>query len=132
MNKGICSSLIAFAIASLLLITGCQNSTKGQLRHVVAFKYKPYATQEQIAQVNKEFSELKNRIPGIVSFEYGLNDSPEKRDLGFTHVYLITFENAEARDKYLPHPKHKEFGEFLSKLNILDDVFVVDYVPEMQ
>lgn len=46
---------------------------------------------------------LRGKIPGIVSFEHGVNNSPEKKNLGFTHVYLMTFENAQARDAYLPH-----------------------------
>jgi len=39
----------------------------------------------------------------------------------------MTFKNAEARDKYLPHPQHSKFGELLGELEILDEVFVVDY-----
>jgi hypothetical protein len=70
---------------------------------------------------------LKNKIPGIVSFEHGENSSPEKKDLGFNHVYQITFKNAAARDTYLPHPDHNKFGTILGKLSIIEDVFVVDY-----
>jgi NAD(P)-dependent dehydrogenase (short-subunit alcohol dehydrogenase family) len=47
--------------------------------------------------------------------QYGVNNSPENLHKGFTHVYLITFENADARDAYLPHPEHKKFGELLGK-----------------
>ena len=60
-------------------------------------------------------------------FEYGLNNSPENLNKGFTHVYLLTFENAGARDAYLPHPEHKKFGELLGKLDVLDEAFVVDF-----
>ena len=99
------------------------------MRHVVVFKYKPSASQDQIKQVTEAFGELQNKIPGIVAFEHGVNDSPEGKNLGFTHVYLLTFEDAEARDTYLPHPEHKKFGELLGQLNVLEDAFVVDYVP---
>jgi hypothetical protein len=114
---------------SLLLITGCENSNMENVRHVVVFKYKPGTTQEQIDQVTAAFRELQNKIPGIVSFEHGVNDSPEGKNLDFTHVYLLTFENAEARDIYLPHPEHKKFGKLLGELKVLEDAFVVDYVP---
>lgn len=100
---------------------------KGQVRHVVVFKYKQGATEEQIRQVTEAFRDLKGKIPGIVSIEHGVNNSPENLNKGFTHVYLLTFEDAKARDAYLPHPEHKKFGELLGKLNILEDVFVVDY-----
>jgi len=100
------------------------------VRHIVVFKYKPGATEEQIKQVTDAFVALKTKIPGIVSIEHGVNNSPEKRNQGFTHVYQVTFTNAAARDAYLPHPAHKEFGALLGKLGVLEDVFVVDYTPE--
>ena len=102
----------------------------GTLRHIVVFKYKPGATEELIKQVMDAFVALKTKIPGIVSIEHGVNNSPEKRNQGFTHVYQVTFTNAAARDAYLPHPAHKEFGALLGKLGVLEDVFVVDYTPE--
>jgi hypothetical protein len=100
------------------------------MRHVVIFKYRQGTTEDHARQVTEAFRELKNKIPGIVSFEYGINNSSEGKDLGFTHVYMLTFEDAKARDAYLPHPEHKKFIELLKQLSILEDVFVVDYVPK--
>ncbi|WP_296047765.1 Dabb family protein [uncultured Alteromonas sp.] len=97
------------------------------VRHIVVFKYKQDSTPEQIQQVTDAFRALKDKIPGILNFEYGINNSPEKLDQGFTHIYQMTFKNAEARDQYLPHPQHSKFGELLGELEILDSVFVVDY-----
>lgn len=65
-----------------------------------------------------------------MSFEHGANISTEKKDQGFTHVYLLTFTDSRARDAYLPHPEHKKFGEFIGGLGVLEDVFVVDYAPK--
>jgi hypothetical protein len=97
------------------------------VKHIVVFRYKPSATSGQITEVTKAFEALKDKIPGIISFEHGVNNSPENLNKGFTHVYLITFENAGARDAYLPHPEHKNFGELLRKLGVLDEAFVVDF-----
>jgi hypothetical protein len=99
------------------------------VRHVVIFKYKPEATEAQIRQVTEAFRALKRKIPGVLAFEHGVNNSPEGKNSGFTHVYLLTFEDTQARDTYLPHPEHRKFGELLGQLDILEDVFVVDYVP---
>jgi hypothetical protein len=104
-------------------------TSKQPVRHVVVFKYKPGATADQIQQVTTAFRGLRDKIPGITAFEDGVNNSPEGKNLGFTHVYLMTFESAAARDAYLPHPEHKKFGELLGKLGIVADVFVVDYAP---
>jgi len=116
---GVCAVLTSFAF-------------KGQekVRHLVVFKYKATATPGQIAEVSDAFRSLKMKIPGIESFEHGNNISPEKKDLGFNHVYLITFKSAAARDAYLPHPEHKNFGQLLSKLDVVEDVFVVDFSTE--
>jgi hypothetical protein len=102
---------------------------KAQVRHMVVFKFKPTATPAQIQQVTDALRALKGKIPGIVSFEHGVNNSPEKKNIGFTHAFLITFESAAARDAYLPHPEHKKFGELLGSLQVMEDVFVVDYEP---
>jgi hypothetical protein len=102
---------------------------KQPVRHVVVFKYKPGTSEDQIRQVSQAFRELKTKIPGIMAFEDGVNNSPEKKNLGFTHVYLLTFEDVAARDAYLPHPEHKKFGQLLGKLGVVADAFVVDYVP---
>jgi hypothetical protein len=120
------SILLAFVASSFVM--HMQNASE-TVRHVVVFKYKEDAPQSKIKQVNDSFRDLQTKIPGIVDFEYGINNSPEGKDQGFSHVYLLTFESAEARDNYLPHPEHKKFGQLLGSLDILEDVFVVDYNP---
>jgi Stress responsive A/B Barrel Domain len=102
------------------------------VRHVVVFRYKPGAAPDRIEQVTRAFRELQMKIPGITAFEHGINNSPEGKNLGFTHVYLVTFESVAARDAYLPHPGHQKFGELLASLGVVADAFVVDYVPTMQ
>ncbi len=101
------------------------------MRHIVVFKYKPQATQAQIQQVTENFRDLQHKIPGIISFEHGINNSPEGKNFGFTHIYMLTFEDARARDIYLPHLEHTKFGAMLQELDVLEDVFVVDYLPEV-
>ena len=109
------------------VLTGFTWSPSVQVKHIVVFKYKSTATSEQITEVTRAFKALKGKIPGIASFEYGINNSPENINKGFTHVYLLTFENASLRDAYLPHPEHKKFGELLGRLGVLEEPFVVDF-----
>lgn len=132
MKKYSLFALIAVLTVGVMTLSGFLKAKDEQVRHVVVFKYKADATEQQIGQVTKAFSELKKSIPGIVSFEHGINDSPENKNQGFTHVYLVTFKNAAARDAYLPHPEHKKFGELLGKLGILEDLFVVDFSPKIK
>jgi hypothetical protein len=107
---------------------GCQNSKEGTMRHIVIFKFKPTATEGQIEKVTNALADLENKIPGITAFEHGVNNSPENKNQGFTHVYQFTFKDVAARDTYLPHPEHKAFGKMLGEMQIVEDVFVVDYI----
>ena len=120
---------IQLLILAAVVLAGFAYAYKAStaVKHVVVFKYKPAASAEHIEQVTTAFKALKGKIPGIVSFEYGTNNSPEKLNKGFTHVYLLTFTDAAARDAYLPHPEHKKFGELLGKLGVLEEPFVVDF-----
>lgn len=95
------------------------------LRHVVLFKFKEGTTQSNIDEVLTAFAALPNKIPQIHSYEWGLNNSPEGLEKGFTHCFFLTFKSEEDRAIYLPHPDHKAFGAVLSPY--LADVLVVDY-----
>lgn len=119
-------SLIALFLI-VIISTGFITLKKNEVKHIVVFKYKDTATPAQIDEVTAAFKALKDKIPGIVSFESGLNNSPEKLNKGFTHIYLLTFKDVASRDAYLPHPDHKKFGELLGKLGVLEEVFVVDF-----
>ncbi|MEX0770951.1 MAG: Dabb family protein [Balneolaceae bacterium] len=122
--------LMITLISTSVLMTTQPVPQNEAVRHIVVFKYKTDATDSQIKKVTDSFRELKDKIPGITHFEHGVNNSPEGRNMGFTHIYQMTFEDEESRDDYLPHPEHKKFGEMLGRLDILEDVFVVDYIPE--
>ncbi len=124
----LCLALVLLSVPLVPMSLYAQTS-KQPVRHVVVFKYKPEATADQIKQVTEAFRALRGKIPGMTAFEDGVNNSPEGKNQGFTHVYTMTFESLAARDAYLPHPEHKKFGELLGTLGIVADAFVVDYVP---
>lgn len=102
----------------------------GSVRHIVVFKFKPEATPAQIDTLTRAFAALRDSIPGITAFEHGVNNSPENMNMGFTHVYQMTFTSAAARDAYLVHPAHVRFGQAVGRLGIWAGGFVVDYVPQ--
>ncbi len=95
------------------------------LRHVVMFKFKEDASKDDIRKVREAFSALPSKIPQIVDYEWGTNNSPEGLNKGFTHIFFLTFNSEEDRAVYLPHPAHKAFGQLLGPY--LDDVQVLDY-----
>lgn len=95
------------------------------LRHVVLFKFKDGTSAEDIKKVEDAFHALPSKIPQIAGYEWGINNSPEGLDKGFTHVFFLSFKSEEDRAIYLPHPDHKAFGAVLGPH--LDDVHVMDY-----
>ena len=80
---------------------------------------------QKIKEIENAFSALPSKIPQILDYEWGLNNSPEGLDKGFTHVFFLTFRSESDRAIYLPHPDHTAFGNLLS--GHLEDVTVVDY-----
>jgi len=95
------------------------------LQHVVLFKFKDDAKAEDVKKVEEAFIALKSQIKEIKAVEWGLNNSPENLNQGFTHCFLVSFASEKDREIYLPHPKHKEF---VAKLGpVLDKALVIDY-----
>jgi hypothetical protein len=125
-------TLILMAAIALSFLSAVQTHAadapkegKKMLYHVVAIKFKPDAKPEQIKAVETAFGELKNKIPGITSLNWGTNISPEQKNKGFTHCFVLTFATEKDRDAYLPHPEHKAFGKALGP--IVGDVLVIDF-----
>lgn len=100
----------------------------GTLRHVVLFKFKEGTSPEDLKKIEEGFRALPSKIPQVVDFEWGTNNSPEGLADGFTHCFLVTFQDEAGRAAYLPHPAHKEFVGLLKPH--MEKVLVVDYVAK--
>jgi len=126
--KTLAQMLFATLVLSLTLsVFAAERSSNSatKLRHVVAFKFKQSATQEQIKQVEDAFRDLKRKIKEIQSYEWGTNVSKENHNKGCTHGFILTFRSEADRDTYIDHPAHKDFGKLVGP--VLDDVFVIDF-----
>jgi len=124
------------AAGAALLLGGCACSMCGSggggnppLRHVVLFKFKPEATAEQIAAMERGLDQLAKDVPSIRHLEWGRNISGEQRSHGYTHCLIVTFDDQAGLDAYLPHPGHQAFVQ--EKLRpIMEDVTVIDFFPQ--
>ena len=138
MPRTIFASLLAVAAMTLLAPTLRPDSARADhhekdeamkneklLRHVVLFRFKDDASEDQIKKVEQAFAQLPQKIDVIHDFEYGTNNSPEDLARGYTHCFLVTFKSEDDRAKYLPHPAHKAFVEVLKPT--IDEVHVIDY-----
>lgn len=121
------TAVLGLIAIAAVVVSGMQTMNEGPVRHVVVFDYADDASDEQIREITDAFRALQDEIPGILSFEHGVNNSPEGLNQSYTHVYVLTFESVAARDAYLPHPEHAKFGELLRSSGIFEGAFVVDY-----
>lgn len=96
-----------------------------QLRHVVLFGFKAETSDAEITEIVRRFAALRDLVPDITGFEWGVNESPEGKNQGLTHCFTLTFPSNEARDAYLPHPDHVAFADWVGPW--IERVTVVDY-----
>lgn len=95
------------------------------IRHILFITFTDSALPEQIQAVRTAFLQIPDRIEGITSVEWGVNDSPEEKNAGFTHCVLMTFEDETARQRYLPHSAHEDLKAIFRP--ILREIIVLDY-----
>lgn len=125
MKKTISILLMLLTIATITNAQQHKKSSAKLLRHVVLFKFKDSSNVADIKKVEDAFRALPSKIKEIKSFEWGINNSPEELNQGFTHCFALSFSSEKGRAIYLPHPAHKAFGALLQP--ILDKVLVIDY-----
>ncbi len=95
------------------------------IRHVLLLEFKLGVTESDMLSVFKEFESMPSKVDGVLSVEWGLNNSPENINRGFTHCVFMTFADEQGRNNYLPHPEHELLKAKLDPL--LDNIIVLDY-----
>jgi Stress responsive A/B Barrel Domain len=100
-----------------------------QIKHVVLLKVATGIPAEEVEQALQGLASLVGRIPGLLDYSGGANNSPESKARGFTHGFVMTFADAASRDAYLPHALHVQAAQRLdSILESGDDaVLVLDW-----
>ncbi len=99
------------------------------IRHILLITFIDSALPEQILAVRAAFLQIPGQIEGITGVEWGVNDSPEAKNAGFTHCVLMTFADEVARQRYLPHPAHDDLKVIFQP--ILRDIIVLDYTVDL-
>jgi len=96
-----------------------------KIKHVGLLKFKEGTSQDQIDQIFADLMDISETIPGIEDYVSGANNSPEALNEGFTHGFVMTFSDVNARDAYLPHPDHERFKA--GALPHIEKVMVLDF-----
>ena len=99
--------------------------TMAKVKHVAFLKFKEGTSEDEIERIFSELMDISENIPGIEDYVSGRNHSPEGLTDGFTHAFVMTFSDANARDAYLPHPDHERFKA--AALPHVEKVLVLDF-----
>jgi len=95
------------------------------IRHILLIKFKDSSQLSEIEELKGLFESMPERVEGVESVEWGINDSPEGKNKGFTHSVLMTFADEAGRQNYLPHAEHEALRQVFGPL--LEDIVVFDY-----
>ena len=101
------------------------HQTEKLLRHLVIFKFKDTSSPEDVQKVADTFYALKGQVPEIAAMEWGINNSPENFNEGFTHCFVLSYRSEKNLANYQENPAHKAFQAVLKPH--MEKVFVVDY-----
>jgi hypothetical protein len=94
------------------------------VEHIVLFKLKAGATDEQKAAAKKALKGLKEQVDGIVDLTCGDNFS--ERSQGYEMGLVVRFRDRAALDAYIPHPAHRGVvDQYISPIR--ETGIVVDY-----
>ncbi|EFH85373.1 Dabb family protein [Ktedonobacter racemifer] len=80
------------------------------ITHVVLLKLKPRTTEEQASAALKRIEDLRNVIPEISDVTLGANLNTSQAYCGYTHGFVMHFENESALKVYAENPTHQEAG----------------------
>jgi Stress responsive A/B Barrel Domain len=94
------------------------------ITHIVLFESKPHTSAGPVETLRQALADLVGVIPGLTSFAWGTNVSPEGKGQGFDLGFVMEFDRPASRDAYLPHPAHVAVGPLVRA--VADDVLVYD------
>ena len=96
------------------------------IKRIVLFKFKDGTTENKIGEIFAGLGALKEKVPGVKDFCSGSYASSDNLNQGYTHGFILTFNDEAARDGFGGHPEHQKVVETLVGPN-LDGVLAFDF-----
>ena len=106
-------------------IDSAQQKLMSKVKHIALIKFKDGTTEDAIKTLFENLLDITETIPGIEDYVSGPNCSPEGLTQGYTHGLIMTFQNAAARDAYLPHPEHERVKALI--MPQVESLLVLDF-----
>lgn len=83
------------------------------ISHCVFIRYRADVNDGNRDDIYTALHALKPRIPGLISIKVAPNSSPEGLDKGFSEGFIVSFNDARARDQYLADEEHAKVGAMI-------------------
>lgn len=78
-------------------------------KHIILFKFKESISTTAALELLCQLGELKNKIPEIKKYSYGMNDGDNTNNLGFEYAFVMEFSSKQDRDAYQINNHHQTF-----------------------
>lgn len=85
------------------------------IQHVVLFQWKKGVPAEETDGILKAVADLARKLPGTRGYAGGSDLSNRNLNQGFTHGFVLGFEDAASLKFYLEHPDHLRVVERIKK-----------------
>lgn len=123
--------VVAFGVAILASSIPFSAPLEAEVvQHIGLFQFKEDAAKDAVREALLELDAVASRVPGIIGYQSGMNNSPENLDKGFTHAFITTFESVEARDAYFTNPARMDLAQKLAPLT--SDRFVFNFLAPVK
>ncbi len=98
------------------------------IRHIVLTKFKPETPEEKVAEIYGGLAGVTEKLPGAANFKGGRSESPEKIERGYTHGFVIDFDDWNALHSYSENEEHQALGAQLvaNAVGGKDGILVLD------
>lgn len=84
--------------------------------HTVFCAIKSDVSADDLDAVKSQLAALSICCDGFLSFEFGPNIDLERKSQGYSHGFLVRFEDRKALKQYAVHPDHQAAGAALVAL----------------
>lgn len=95
------------------------------LKHIVLLKLKNSLDDAQIDKLFADIAQIKNQIPGVMSFNYGKAIDENALNQGYTHAYSMDFVDEDFFNHYCQDDKQSHLKSLLKDALLSDDAVLI-------
>lgn len=95
------------------------------LKHFVLLKVRESTSEKILQEIFQLIQELRDDLPGIMSYIYGKNSESNSRNHGFNYGYSLAFVDDNYYQNYLEHPKQAIIQSKITEITATTDNLLI-------